>query len=154
MNFKNFLDSLDITPAKIVFVGLGNPARSDDAAGLLFLERLSKQPELASAHFIAAGTNPENYLEKILQAEPQLVVFIDAVDGPRPPGEIFWIDPDELDDAGMSTHAFSLRMIERYLLANVPLEVRYLGIQTATTRVGSGLSDSVRKSLDAFFAGT
>ncbi|MDZ7371372.1 MAG: hypothetical protein ONB12_09400, partial [candidate division KSB1 bacterium] len=82
------------------------------------------------------------------------VVFIDAVDSPRPPGEIFWIAPDELDGAGMSTHAFSLRMIERYLLAHVPLEVRYLGIQAATTRVGSGLSDSVMKSLDAFFAGT
>ncbi|MDZ7346486.1 MAG: hydrogenase maturation protease [candidate division KSB1 bacterium] len=118
------------------------------------LEQLSKRPELAGAHYIAAGTNPENYLEKILQAEPQLVVFIDAVDGPRPPGEIFWIAPDELDSAGMSTHAFSLRMIERYLLAHVPLEVRYLGIQAATTRVGSGLSDFVMKSLDAFFAGT
>ena len=80
MNFMDFKKSITIPANEIVFVGLGNEARGDDAAGLLFLRELKKREEYRTSNFIAARTNPENYLECILEFQPELVVFIDAAD--------------------------------------------------------------------------
>ena len=151
MNFSEFLQALIAAPADIVFVGLGNLARGDDAAGLLLLGELNKRRELGAAHFIDAGTNPENVLQQILDFAPKLVVFIDAVRATGTAGEMRWIEPHDLDSAAISTHAFSIRMIEEYLKANAPMEVGYLGIIPQSTRIGEGLSPAVRQSIDRFF---
>jgi hydrogenase maturation protease len=151
MNFSAFRDALPYPPEEIVFVGLGNMARGDDAAGLLFLRELRKRNEFRTSHFIDAGTNPENYLQKILDFLPRLVVFIDAARCNRSFGEMFWIETADLDTAAISTHAFSIRMIEEYLKANSALQVKYFGIQPEITVPGSPVSACVKQSLDHFF---
>lgn len=153
MNFNEFRDALPFPAEEIVFVGLGNSARGDDAAGLLFLRELKKTPDFTTGHFIEAGTNPENYLQKILDYFPRLVVFIDTARCGRPAGGMFWIDTADLDTAAISTHAFSIRMIEEYLKAHAPLQVKYFGIQPETTSPCSPVSACVKQSLDQFFAG-
>jgi hydrogenase maturation protease len=151
MNFSAFKEALHYPPEEIVFVGLGNMARGDDAAGLLFLRKLKKRNEFLASHFVEAGTNPENYLQKILDFTPRLVVFIDAAHCGRSFSDMFWIETDALDTAAISTHAFSIRMIEEYLKANAPLEVKYFGIQPEITAPGSPLSAAVKQSLEHFF---
>jgi hydrogenase maturation protease len=152
MNFSAFKEALPFPPEEIVFVGLGNMARGDDAAGLLFLRELRKRLEFLAAHFINAGTNPENHLQQILDFSPSLVVFIDAARCDRPAGEMFWIETADLDTAAISTHAFSIRMIEEYLKANSALEVKYFGIQPETTTPGSSVSDCAKQRLADFFS--
>ena len=79
MNFTTFKNALNqYRPSDIVFVGLGNEYRGDDAAGLIFFDRLRESQQFEFSHFVLARTNPENHLEEILSYKPKLVVFIDA----------------------------------------------------------------------------
>ncbi len=151
MNFTDFKKSLYVPAPKIVFVGLGNKARGDDAAGLLFLHELQRCRDFRGAAFIEAGTNPENVLEPILAHHPEMVIFIDAANVGKAPGDICWIDHDNLDTARISTHAFSVTMVEHYLKAHKTMDIKYLGIRPATTAMGTQLSVKVKSALESFF---
>ena len=76
---------------RIIFVGLGNPLRGDDSAGLELLDLVRLSGFFPGAGFLAAGTNPENFLEQIASAEPDLVVFMDACNFGGRTGEIRWL---------------------------------------------------------------
>ena len=152
MNLHEFKDALKDYPVnKIVFIGLGNPLRGDDAVGLLFLNRLHSLNQFKEAWFIEAGTNPENYLQKILDCPASLVVFIDAAKHGESPGNISWLRPDQIDEAAISTHTFSINMVEEYLLAQRSFDFRYLVIEPENMEMGEGLSESVSGSLNKFF---
>ncbi len=151
MNFRDFKRKLDVPVENIVFVGLGNESRGDDAAGLFFLQKLKEQPEFKAANFIYAGTNPENYLQQILEAHPSLVVFIDAADWDVSPGEMRWIDPAELDHIQISTHAFSIQLVENYLKAHQAMDTKYFSIQYGSIRSGTQLSDHIKENILSFF---
>ena len=79
MNFKDFsLDLIDLNPCKITFVALGNELRGDDGISYYFLEKLKETNLFKDSAFLSVGTNPENYLDKIIEKDPELVIFIDA----------------------------------------------------------------------------
>jgi hydrogenase 3 maturation protease len=148
MNFKDIAKKLAAYPNhKLVFVALGNPMRGDDAAGLLFAQRMQDENLFPGAHFIKAGTNPENHLSRILQSQPACVVFIDASDWGALPGEMSWLQGDKIDTAGISTHAFSIRMIETYLKMHDVQEINYLAIQPNEIGLGNKVSDKVRMAI-------
>ncbi len=151
MNFTDFKKALNKPARQIVFVGLGNETRGDDAAGLLFLRELKKRMDFHASHFIEAKTNPENYLERILELHPELVVFIDAADVGKEPGDMGWIDKNDLDSARISTHAFNITMVEEYLKANQSLEVKYFGIRPESKSMGHAVSDTVKHRIEMFF---
>lgn len=151
MNFREFKKGIKVPPNEIVFVGLGNESRSDDAAGLLFTRELKKHVEYLHSNFVFAGTNPENYLEKILEFHPKLVIFIDAARWSDTAGKISWIEKKDLDSAKISTHAFSITMVEEYLKAHESLQVKFLGIQPESTTLGHPVSDTVKNSIKKFF---
>ena len=152
MNLHDFENALRDYPVnKIAFIGLGNPLRSDDAAGLIFLNRLHALNHFKEAWFIEAGTNPENYLQQIIDCPASLVVFIDASQWGGRPGEITWLSSDNIDTIAISTHAFSIKMVEEYLQAERRFDFRYLVIEPEYLDIGEGLSKSVSNSLDKFF---
>ena len=152
MNLHDFENTLKDYPVnKIGFIGLGNPLRGDDAAGLVFLNRLHDLNQFKEAYFIEAGTNPENYLQQIVDCPASLVVFIDASKWGGQPGEIAWLSSDKIDTIAISTHAFSIKMVEEYLLSERQFEFRYLVIEPENMEMGEDLSKSVAKSLNHFF---
>ena len=152
MNFTDLqIDLRDYLDELITFVGLGNRLRGDDAVGLELLDLIEKSGVFPGAYYVSAGTNPENYLEQILSAKPGLVIFLDACDLGDDPGAIRWLKNDEIETAGISTHAFSITMIEKYLNLERETECRYLAIQPAVTGIGEDLSPELRQGIDAFF---
>ncbi len=152
MNFTHLLDKISkFENSKIVFVGLGNELRGDDASGIEFLEKLKTSNELKDSHFINVGTNPENYLDKILSFEPQLVVFIDSADMNCKPGEIKFIDDREIINHEFSTHSFSISLIKEFLLKQKSMEFLFIGIQPLNTSFRKGLSEEVINSIHHFF---
>ncbi len=151
MIFTDFKKALNKPARQIVFVGLGNETRGDDAAGLLFCRELKNRMDFHASHFIEAKTNPENHLERILELHPELVVFIDAADVGKEPGDMGWIDRDDLDTARISTHAFNITMVEQYLKAHQTMEVRYFGIRPERKTVGHPVSDKVKHKIELFF---
>lgn len=152
MNFEEFRVSLaDRRPDQMAFVGLGNPYRGDDAAGLILFDRLKNSPALMGARFIRAEANPENHLQEILDVGAGLVVFIDAARFGGRPGEIAWVDEDRIDSASVSTHAFSLRAVTDFLRLHQPFVFKVLAIQSGATGFGAALSPAVRLGVEAFF---
>jgi len=152
MNFSDFKNELSEFPwHDIVFVGLGNELRGDDGAGLYFIDLLQGQSGSAQSHFIKAGANPENYLEQILACRSRAVVFIDAARFGGQPGELRWLEPSAIDTLNISTHAFSIKMVEAYLQAHQDLDYKYLGIEPRSTDFGTRLSSEIKTALERFF---
>lgn len=136
---------------RIVFVGLGNEMRGDDAGGLVFIEMLRQRKEFFKSHFIIAGRNPENHLQSILDCNPQIVIFIDAAEWNGEPGEIKILNDNEISHSEFSTHTFSIMMIKDFLLQNQQMDFMFLGIQPHITDLKEGLSDRVKAKINDFF---
>jgi hydrogenase 3 maturation protease len=152
MNFTQLLNRLSkYRNDKIVFVGLGNEVRGDDLAGLVFIDALKTKTVFNKSKFITAGKNPENYLQEILISSPEVVAFIDAADWGGEPGDISFLDPDSIANGDFSTHAYSIKLIEEFLLLNRRIDIVYIGIQTKSTTFRKGMSLQVYHSIKEFF---
>ena len=152
MNFENFKKDLAIyQPEKIIFVGLGNESRGDDYAGILFLEELKKRSEFINSKFLSVGTNPENYLFQLTKNEIDVIVFIDAVQTNSSPGKIMWLAPDQIEMIAISTHSFSIKMVEQYINSIRPAEFKYLGITAVSYEYGKPVSQMILNSITDFF---
>jgi len=108
--------------------------------------------QFSEATFIKAGTNPENYLDKILELNAKAVVFIDAVLYGESPGSIRLLSPENIDMLSISTHTFSIRTIEYFLKQNQELDIFYIGIQPQSMYFFEDISENVMKGINAFFA--
>jgi hydrogenase 3 maturation protease len=152
MNFDEFKKELTkYPPGKILFVGLGNEIRGDDCAGILFLHELEKQSEFSKSKFLNAGTNPENYLFRLSDKEVDMIIFIDAVQIESSIGEIFWIDSKNISDFSMSTHTYSIKMIETWLKTLRPIDIKYLGISAASFDCSKPVTEKVLNGIKYFF---
>jgi hydrogenase maturation protease len=153
MNFIQFTEKLKrFDSDKIVFVGLGSETRKDDFAGILFIRYLSRIKPFNKSVLIEAGRNPENYLEKILNADPQAVVFADACEWGGTPGAIKWLNADEINSISISTHSYSIKMVEKFLSMQSSMEFFYLVIQADSTAPGEVISGNIKMSLQDFFS--
>lgn len=152
MNFRDLQRRIsEFESGKIVFVGLGNPIRQDDGAGLALLEELRKRKIVKGAGFIAAGTTPENFLEKIVAHSPQIVLFIDTVRMNVKPGSIMEIPVDEIATRGFSTHSYSIKLIEKYLRSEGIEQYIYIGIEPENMGLAESLSPAVKAGINTFF---
>ena len=80
MGKMNALEEIFKGKKRIVICGIGNDIRGDDAFGVIVAERLKGMIEDPNVLIINCGEVPENYTGKIKDFEPDLVVFVDAVD--------------------------------------------------------------------------
>ncbi len=152
MNFNSLVYELkNFDPGKILFVGLGNRLRSDDGAGLVLLQEIKKQKEFGKSNFIFAEKNPENYLQQMISYNPQIVIFVDAVNVSESPGAISFLLSEQIESTGISTHAFSIKLIEEYLLNERQIEFRYLCIQPRSTRFHGKVSPIICQRIQEFF---
>jgi hydrogenase 3 maturation protease len=132
--------------SKAVILGVGNILRGDDAAGPLVCERLSGR---VSARVIDAGAVPENYIGPVLEASPDVLFVVDAVDFGGRPGQIRVCAPDDIHGFTFSTHALSLHLSIDLIRRERKCEVRVIGIQAGTTKLGDCLSPAVQEAAGA-----
>jgi len=152
MNFEELIRRLSPLPdQKVVFVGLGNKIRGDDAAGLEFINQLRQHKLIPDQQLIKCYTTPENYLSRIIEQKPGMVIFIDTAKMQTPPGTIQEIPAESIDSKGFSTHTYSMKLIADYLAANGVHEIRYLGIEPKSTAMSSEISPEVVKGIQSFF---
>lgn len=130
---------------------MGNDIRGDDGVGLVFVDNLREKTEFQDSIFILARTNPENYLQKIIDSRAKLVVFIDACKWGGRPGEITWLDGEKINKISISTHAFSIKMVEEYIYSQKNIEFKYLGIEPKSMEIGEPLSEEVKNHVHNFF---
>jgi len=132
-------------------LGIGNPLRSDDAAGVLVARGLAQNrltPDLDSVLIIDAGHAPENHTGALRRFRPDLVTLIDAAEMGLPPGEIRWVGMDEIDGMSASTHTLPLSMLAKYLTLEHGCDVNLLGIQPRSTEIGELVSADVLQAVN------
>ena len=152
MNFTQLLNRLSkYRNDKIVFVGLGNEIRGDDLAGLVFIDALKTKTVFNKSKFIIAGKNPENFLQEILISNPEVVVFIDAADWGGESGDISFLDSDSIANGDFSTHAYSIKLVEKFLSLSRQMDFVYIGIQPQVTDFGKEMSLKVYHAIKEFF---
>ncbi|HUL61622.1 MAG TPA: hydrogenase maturation protease [Methanocella sp.] len=115
-----------LPPGKVVFVGVGNRSRGDDAIGPGVIDRLASHVP----HAIDAGPAPENATSAIKKLKPEAIVFIDAlIFEDLPPGAPALVEIDEVRHLGASAHTLSLDVVMEYLKAETGADVFVIGVQ-------------------------
>jgi hydrogenase 3 maturation protease len=133
-----------LPPDKIVFMGVGNRFRGDDAAGPVIIDMLAD----CVPHSIDAGPSPENATGTIKKLKPSAVVLIDALlFKDLPPGTPSIVEIDDIRHLGESTHTLSLDVVMEYLKAETGADVFMIGVQPALISEGEGLSPGMEESL-------
>ncbi len=135
---------------RLLIIGVGNPFRGDDAAGLLVARRLNEM-RLDSCVIIEHSGEGASLMETWKNAEA--VILIDAVSSGRSPGAIHRLDPIRNPLPAQlfhsSTHAFSLpEAIEMArALDELPPRLLVFGIEGRNFRAGDELSREVTAAL-------
>jgi hydrogenase 3 maturation protease len=131
---------------RIAILGVGNPMRSDDAAGVLVAELLLRREWEKSTDrvlVLEAGQAPENSTGKLRRFHPDVVLIVDAADMGEMPGTVQWIPEESIDGMSASTHSLPLSMLARYLKLELNCMVAILGIQAVSNEVGESISPEV-----------
>ena len=132
-------------------IGVGNPYRGDDAAGLAAAERLqSRVPDGVSV--LPCEQEPTRIIDAWKDA--RAAVIVDAVQSGADPGTLHRIDASrERVPAHVfrsSTHAFSVaEAIElARALGRLPKSIVVYGVEGATFAAGVGLTPQVETAVD------
>ncbi len=144
MNLLN--DYLD---RQMLVVGVGNPMRGDDGAGLALGEKVAKKLNL---EYLRCEDVPENYVGKMLDNPADTILLVDAVDMKQAPGEIGLLSPDELADNGISTHNCSVGLLAKVLAGVKDKQMLILAIQPQQIGWGQPVTPLITEAIDRFVA--
>ena len=142
---------------RIAFIGMGNRLWGDDGAGPELLSRLREewggQETLLSSQgqmlFIDAGDSPEDWLIRVIDFKPEVILVIDAMDLQAEPGSVAILQSQELPEASCcSTHRLPLRTL-LHLWEKSGSKTLVLGIQPKDVVFREGLSPEVKMSIDS-----
>lgn len=121
---------------RIVFVGVGNRFRGDDAVGPMIIDLLAG----IVPHAIDAGSAPENVTGMVKKLKPKVIVLIDAlIFKDASPGSAFLVESDEIAQKGFS-HTLSLDFVMDYLKEDTGADVFLIGVQPGWIGEQEGLS--------------
>lgn len=137
-------------------IGVGNRLWGDDGAGPELLDRLKRKWERrvtpsnseGQVFLIDAGEFPEDWLIRVIDLNPDVILLVDAMDLHAEPGSIALLESLALsEDPCYSTHRLSLRALLRLWEKN-GIKAFVLGIQPKDRRFRESLSPEVQRSID------
>ncbi|RLE75033.1 MAG: hydrogenase 3 maturation endopeptidase HyCI [Thermoprotei archaeon] len=138
---------------RVVVLGLGNPLRRDDFAGVRLVRQLRRLLAKRGAIsdrliLVEGGSAPENVLGLVVRARPTHILVVDAADMGHRPGSISIIRPERAGSLHTpSTHTLSVRFLCSYLARLTGARILVLGIQPKTVVFGEGLSPEVENAV-------
>lgn len=137
--------------SRVVVIGVGNPYRHDDAAGLVAVERLARRlPD--GVDVVPCEQEPSRIVDAWQGARAAVVV--DAVSSGAEPGTLHRFDasasPVPARVFHSSTHAFGIaQAIElARALGRLPERVVVHGVEAANFSAGDGLTGRVDAAID------
>ncbi len=134
---------------RLVFLGIGNELRNDDAVGLVVTERLRPRVKDPSVTILDCADIPENFTGHVKRLDPACIVLVDAADFGGHPGEAHVFALSDIEKADISTHKASLAVLGAYLSSETGASVFVIGIQPDNTEFGSGLTQRLREASDS-----
>ena len=125
-----------------LLLGIGNPLRGDDGAGVEVALRLRAEGWQA----VDCGTAPENFTGLVRRLHPELLLLVDAAEMDLPPGEFRLVPKGRIEDVAFGTHHLPLSHLMEFL-SDAAGEIRFIGIQPAVVEDREGLSPGVEKGI-------
>jgi hydrogenase maturation protease len=138
-------------------IGVGNRLWGDDGAGPELLDRLREEWEeretpsnsQGRCFFIDAGEFPEDWLIRVIDFNPEVILLVDAMDLQAEPGSIALLESEALPEGlCYSTHRLPLRTLLQ-LWEERGSKAFVLGIQPKEVIFKEGLSPEVKMSIDS-----
>jgi hydrogenase 3 maturation protease len=158
-------------------MGLGNVDYGDDGFGVRLAETLTHSfgvpasvgsafqttevwHNVAQCHLkaeletIAAGTEPEHFIGRVVDERFDHLIFLDAVEFGGAPGSVVFLDGSEMAARfpQISTHKISLGTLAHWVEASGKTRAWLLGVQPKSVRPGSGLTPNVQQTLEILAA--
>jgi hydrogenase maturation protease len=133
-------------------VGVGNPIRHDDAAGLELVTTLRRRLHQAGRGRLRihpASSSPERLLTRLASEGEQVIVF-DAVEARREAGAIVCARLGDTKFGYFATHNVPLRLVPG--VSEESGRIFLVGIQPGSLEVGEGLSEPVMAALEELSA--
>ena len=129
---------------KVALLGVGSTLRSDDAAGMYFIELLDGLLEQDRVLFIAGSTAPENFTGVIKEFAPDKLFIVDAAHMGLLPGEVRMVPACDIAGVSFSTHMLPIPVMLKYLESESGCEVVFIGIQPKCTDQGLSMCEEVK----------
>lgn len=145
MEIKEYLRQ-NIKPGKkYAVMGIGSVLRSDDGAGMYFIEICEGKLKRDDLLLIGGSTAPENFTGVIKDFKPAKLFIIDAAHMGMMPGEYKILNENDIGGLPFTTHMLPLSVIIKYLQAESDCEAVFIGIQPLCTDLGFDMCDKVIK---------
>ena len=125
----------------VLFAGVGNLLKKDDGVGVYISKKIKNTEGIQS---IPVEMSIENYIGKINQMQPDVLILIDATDFRKQPGYWKLVPASEIRNITSNTHNISLKQLAA--LFNMPVYI--LGIQVADISFGEGINEQVKSTAD------
>lgn len=129
---------LDDKDSTILFVGVGNRIKSDDAVGIYICNNISETERIKT---LVVESGIEKYVGKINSMAPDILVLVDCTDFNEKPGYVSLVPMEKVQDTTVNTHTISLNRFGEFF----PMKTYILGIQPYTVTYGEDLSPLVYK---------
>ncbi len=133
-----------ISPDRVVFVGVGNRMRGDDAIGPALIDLIKGRVP----HAIDADGAPENVTSAIRRLEPSSIIFLDAASLGEAAGSARIVEAGEMEKLESSVHNFSLDVVMEYLKGATGADVFLVGVQPGRIGEGEDISPALVKPLE------
>ncbi len=137
--------------SRIAVLGLGNLMRTDDAVGMLALQRLRADPHFPKSVALVEGGTLGLDLMYPLEGVTHLLA-LDAIDAGAPPGTVVRYADEAIDSLPVSKSVhllgFSDLIGSMRLMGDAPSEIVVLGVQPHTIGWGTELTPVVHAALD------
>ena len=135
---------------RLVILGVGNPLKGDDAAGLLCVEQITKRVPATvrpGVRIFRTYDVPENYTGKIRKFKPTRILIIDAALAGLKAGDIFILEKEKIAIEEISSHKIPLMVLISYLEQSIGCKVTVLGIQAKDLSFGAPVTPIVKTAV-------
>ncbi len=129
---------------KILFFCIGNILKGDDGVGEYIYKRLHNKR--GNIQKISGGNAPLNYIGKIQQFSPEIVIIIDCIDSKNLPGYVIFTSLNSIYSLPVDTHSGLLKEFINTLTFDN--EWYILGIQPQSLHGVEKISHIVRNTAD------
>jgi len=135
----------EVVVPSTALVCVGNDLCGDDGAGVAVAQRL--QGNVPWAVFDTQGV-PESFLMKIVDAKPEAVMIVDALDFDAAPGAVELFAAEAVTGQGPSTHGPAPIAFLDLLKMMHPCRRAILGIQPAVGEFGGDMTAEVHAAVE------
>ncbi len=138
---------------RVLFIGLGNPYRSDDAFGPALLDALLERDateKFPNTVFIFAERNLLDAVPIIEEEEPRTIILADSAQMEKEPGTVLLAEYGSYEGAPLSTHENNYPMFATFVEDAVPgCKIMLLLVQWGSVEMSDEeeLTPSVKKAL-------